>query len=269
MVISRLNSLRTEVLGQGLAPATALDKDQALAASFAYLSCLLTEKIRLLIGLPKTAHTPTQRNRSPLRSELHSIKPIGDLSPVTKGRRKTQDSNEGIQTSQAGDSSLQPGSTSRVSEKVQLVDDDQVDLRDPGPVTAPVASAYIESLRRHDQKIRLVVRDGDRSPLRTIVTGKDANLEAIELLAPLGHKFFSQGPQGRKVDHFVTRLQSAADSQCGEPGLSTTGGHLQHAAKARVQKSVVHDFLLNGVQQEVLHTQIGIDKKVIKSNKKN
>jgi hypothetical protein len=259
MVISGANSLRAEVLRQGLASAPALHKDKGLATTISDYSGLSAEKLRFFICFPESADAPAKWDRSPIRAELDSIKPVRQFTTISQGGGQSYYPNKRIQAAKAGNSSLQSGATSRVSKQMNLIHNNQIGFRNPRPVTAPVTSAGIKALGRHDKEIRLIVGYRHRSPLRSVITRKDTDREFLQLIAPTVCKFLGQGSKRRKVHCLMPSLQCLANRQGGEPGFSASGRHLQDAAESRTQETVVHYFLLNGVQQEILHTDIRIE----------
>jgi hypothetical protein len=136
-----------------------------------------------------------------------------------------------------------------VSEQVNLIYDHKIDLGNPRPVRAPVPGAGIKPLGRHDQKISVRVGCGNGPALRSIVASENTHFVSGKLKRPASGKLLRQGTQRAEVNGAVACLESLANSQCGKPSLPASCGHLQDAAKAGIEQTMVDDFLLGGIKR--------------------
>jgi hypothetical protein len=243
------NTLGTEVLCETLAAPATLHEYETLHAVSMRVSCFPAQEIWFFLSLAKSLDAPMQRNSSPRRGELNPIQPIGKLATVSQRGGKTEDANKGVQSAKTGDGTFQPGSTMGVAEQVNLIYDHKIDLGNPRPVRAPAACAGIKPLGRHDQKISVRVGCGNGPALWPIVASENTHFVSGKLKRPASGKLLRQGTQRAEVNGAVACLESLANGHCGKPSLPASCGHLQDAAKAGIEQTMVDDFLLSGIKR--------------------
>ena len=250
----------TKLARQRLRPAAGLNEDEALSPRRHAALDFFPQDARLVCRTLVGSESPLNRNGSPLAAVVDTTEPVGKLRAVSERRREPDDLQEGIQATRAHERSFEPGAPPGVPEQVQLVDDEQADLREPAPVAAPMPGARVEAFRRHDQQPRLLERNGERLAL-AVLPGEDSDLDVLEPLAPPLDEFVGKGSERGDVDGPSAVLEGGRNCLFSEPGLAGPGGHLQHAVESAGEQATCHDllFVRDSARRSQLRTGIALE----------
>lgn len=180
---------------------------------------------------------------------MHPAEPFGKFCSIPERGGKAEQLEEGIETPDAHESTLEPRAAPPLPEEMQLINHHEADVRDPSPVCAPLSCAGVEAFRSHDEHSRLLERDGIGFAL-PVFTSEYPDFVTGEAVAPSLDELVGECSQRSEVNRARARLERRLNSLFGEPGFPRSCRHLEDTVESAVQQTSGDDLFLGRVELE-------------------